>query len=155
MRKSRQKPAKKQAEKAPLKPSEITAVMIAPCGMNCAICIGHIREENRCPGCRVMTPQNRKYCKRCVIKLCGKRTGKYCFSCKELPCSRMKRLDARYRERYGMSEIENLASIKKYGIKAFVKREQKRWKCQKCGMLLSCHRNECPQCGHSVKPRVF
>ncbi|MDD5456566.1 MAG: hypothetical protein PHV30_05985 [Candidatus Margulisbacteria bacterium] len=25
--------------------------LIAPCGMNCAICLGYLREKNKCPGC--------------------------------------------------------------------------------------------------------
>jgi hypothetical protein len=131
-----------------MKPSDITKVMIAPCGMNCAICIGHLREKNTCPGCRLMNKTNRKYVKKCRAKLCEKRSGKYCFSCTaEFPCSLIAGLDKRYRKKYGMSEIENLAFIKKYGIKAFVRKEQKRWKCQECGNLLSCHRDECPSCG--------
>ena len=26
--------------------------LIAPCGMNCGICYGYLREKNKCPGCR-------------------------------------------------------------------------------------------------------
>ena len=27
--------------------------LIAPCGMNCILCWGYIREKNRCPGCLI------------------------------------------------------------------------------------------------------
>lgn len=26
--------------------------LIAPCGMNCSICMAYLREKNKCPGCR-------------------------------------------------------------------------------------------------------
>ena len=26
--------------------------LIAPCGMNCNICMAYLREKNKCPGCR-------------------------------------------------------------------------------------------------------
>ena len=29
----------------------LDATLIAPCGMNCGICVGHLREKNRCAGC--------------------------------------------------------------------------------------------------------
>jgi len=25
--------------------------LIAPCGMNCSICVSYLRKERRCPGC--------------------------------------------------------------------------------------------------------
>ncbi len=27
--------------------------LIAPCGMNCGICLAYLRTKNVCPGCRV------------------------------------------------------------------------------------------------------
>ena len=130
-----------------MKTASMTAVMIAPCGMNCGICIGHLREENACPGCRLMNATNRKYVKKCRLKLCDKRDGKYCLACIDFPCKKLAALDKRYREKYGMSEIENLLFIKEYGIRKFIEKEQKRWKCRKCGQLMSCHRDECLECG--------
>jgi hypothetical protein len=26
--------------------------LVAPCGMNCGICIAYLREKNKCPSCR-------------------------------------------------------------------------------------------------------
>lgn len=26
--------------------------LIAPCGMDCAVCIAYVRNTNKCPGCR-------------------------------------------------------------------------------------------------------
>ena len=32
--------------------SIIKTRLIAPCGMNCAVCLGYLREKNKCPGCQ-------------------------------------------------------------------------------------------------------
>ena len=36
----------------------ISTSLIAPCGMNCRLCLGQIREKNTCPGCRSVDNQN-------------------------------------------------------------------------------------------------
>lgn len=36
-------------------------------------------------------------------------------------------MDARYRTKYGMSEIENLNMIKNKGIACFLEQEEERW----------------------------
>ena len=46
-----------------------------------------------------------------------------------------------------MSMLENLENIKKSGIREFIKNEQERWKCSKCGELLCVHRGLCLKCG--------
>jgi uncharacterized OB-fold protein len=43
--------------------------------------------------------------------------------------------------------IDNVLAIKKIGIEKFVRREQLRWKCSRCGELVSVHRPACLQCG--------
>ena len=91
--------------------------------MNCNLCRAYLRSERKCPGCRSRE-------KRCGIKNCPtfrENKFKYCYLCKQFPCSRIKRLDKRYRTRYGMSMVENLEFIKKNGIKKFLSHEKKRW----------------------------
>lgn len=107
--------------------------LIAPCGMNCAICLGYLRDKNTCPGCRLIDSKQARTRLRCRIRLC-KNQKKYCYSCKIFPCARMKHLDKRYRTRYGMSMINNLEYIKKNGINKFIKKEEKRW-LRKSGVL--------------------
>ncbi len=63
----------------------------------------------------------------CRLRLCGGRTNKYCFSCDEFPCDRLKRMDTRYRTKYGMSEIENLQNIRENGMDEFLREELRRW----------------------------
>ena len=64
------------------------------------------------------------HCVHCKIKNCKERKGRYC-DCAKFPCEILKRLDKRYRAKYGMSEIENLRFIKSKGINRFVKSERK------------------------------
>jgi Zn finger protein HypA/HybF involved in hydrogenase expression len=123
---------------------------IAPCGMNCGICIGHLREKNRCPGCN--SPEvNIPHCISCSIKNCEhlkSSGGKFCFSCDKYPCTRLKNLDKRYRLKYGMSMLNNLNFIKISGIRNFIKEEKYRWQCSSCKKLFSAHRDNCPVCGN-------
>lgn len=106
--------------------SYFTEEMIAPCGMNCGICSGFLRSENRCPGCFSGRKVNGRPIK-CSRRLCKKREGKYCFECKDFPCDSIKRLDDRYRKRYGMSEIENLQMIKDRGVAKFLMEEEAKY----------------------------
>jgi len=81
--------------------------------MNCAICIGHLREKKQCPGCRGDDNQKPAHCVNCGIRNCEKLKSKFCFACDLFPCSRLKRLDRRYRAKYRMSMLENLENLKK------------------------------------------
>ena len=117
---------------------------IAPCGMNCRLCIGYVRAKNKCDGCLTA---NTKCSRKCVLRLCTKRKSKYCGSCASFPCRRLKQLDKRYRTKYGMSMIENLVQIEELGIRQFVKNENTRWLCATCGELVCVHRPNCLSCG--------
>ena len=46
-----------------------------------------------------------------------------------------------------MSMLENLAKIKKLGVRKLMKLEQKKWKCPKCGKTICVHRPFCLFCG--------
>jgi hypothetical protein len=111
----------------------ISRNLIAPCGINCGVCAAHLRERNRCRGCRG-TVKNAKTCVFCRIRICNERKGKYCFNCAKFPCDRLKILDKRYRIKYGMSEIENLEFIRCKGVNEFVKKEREKWQSPK-GLL--------------------
>jgi len=127
------------------------ADLIAPCGMNCRLCLGFQREKNHCSGCR--NEQDISYrtsgSASCVIKNCpvikGDPSG-FCFKCEKYPCKRLRDLDKRYRTKYHMSMVENLENIKKEGIDAFLQREEQRWTCPACGGIVCVHRAECPAC---------
>ena len=129
--------------------------LIAPCGMNCRLCWGFVRERNTCPGCRRICPrpsQKSKYRDSCRIKNCEHLTKagkKYCSDkCTHFPCTRLKQLDKRYRAKYGMSMIDNLKMIEDLGIRHFIRSQKEEWTCPQCGELLCVHRPACRFCGY-------
>lgn len=130
----------------------ISEELIAPCGMNCAICsryLSYVNDLNRsqCIGCR---PQN-KSCEYLFEKCSGinhSSTGEavFCFECDQYPCKQINRMDDRYRENYCMSVKDNLESIKKIGIDEFIQEQYKKYRCLKCGGLISIHNRKCFKC---------
>jgi hypothetical protein len=125
--------------------------LIAPCGMNCALCSGYLALKNdlkgkgirmiHCVGCR---PRDKKcaFLKKQCSKL-SKGEVTFCFECESFPCNRLRTIDERYRSRYRMSMIENLQSIREHGIEKFLEEQEKSWKCQKCGEMICCHNGLC------------
>lgn len=129
--------------------------LIAPCGMNCALCWAYQAQlhDLRKQGI------NRKYCPGCIprgehclhmSKVCdtvGKGRVRFCFACGDFPCDRLKRLDKRYRAKYHMSMIDNLYFIRDKGMDAFLKDQAQTWGCEKCGeYLVCCHNGLCLHC---------
>ena len=76
-----------------------------------------------------------------------KSKAKFCFECEVFPCDRLNHLDKRYRTKYNMSMIENLANIKKAGIGKFLESEKTRWTCKNCGGVICVHKKYCYNCG--------
>ncbi len=123
--------------------------LIAPCGMNCGICMAYQRTKNVCPGCWEDSKTKSKSCISCIIKNCeylAETESKFCYECGKYPCTRLKQLDKRYRTKYRMSMIENLENIKNFGLDAFVVAEIERWKCETCGGLICVHKGYCLEC---------
>ena len=124
--------------------------LIAPCGMNCGICMAYLRENNKCTGCRGVNTYKPVTRVRCKIKNCSKfRTNKakFCFECGNFPCDNLKHLDKRYRTKYNMSMIDNLEFIRDYGIRKFLKNEDVRWTCSRCAGTICVHKGTCVECG--------
>ena len=128
--------------------------LIAPCGMNCGLCIGYLRGKRPCGGCFKLDDENKpKVCRSCKIVNCNllaETKSGFCYDCAKYPCARLKNLDNRYRKNYGMSMIENLAFIKNHGLEKFLKSEEDKWKCKVCGSGLSVHRKFCLNCKSEV-----
>ena len=132
-------------------PSDIRPSLIAPCGMNCALCRAHMREKKACPGCRGIDDDKPKTRILCRIKKCRKMAAngeKFCVGCDTLPCADLRRLDERYRRKYGMSMVDNLAVIGTIGIRRFIRRERKKWSCPECLSLICVHEPRCLSCQH-------
>lgn len=134
---------------APMKTIFLNSILIAPCGMNCGICLAYQRAKNTCGGCMGDPLHKPPYCLRCMIKNCeilAQTSSGFCYECPKYPCKRLKELDMRYRAKYRMSMIENLETIKSQGLQAFVDREKVRWRCTHCGATICVHRNSCLTC---------
>jgi Protein of unknown function (DUF3795) len=129
--------------------------LIAPCGMNCAICSAFLARARGvkeygiqipyCAGCRPRNKQCAFLKKRCHLIREG--TVRFCFACPQYPCDRLKKIDRRYRERYRMSMLLNLTKIQQRGIEAFLQSEDEKSKCSDCGGTICCHNGICFDCG--------
>ena len=125
--------------------------LIAPCGINCGICIGFFgytmtgeKRKKQCIGCKPSgksCAHLKKYCEKL-----RKKEIDYCYECKDFPCTRLQRLDTIYRERFSMSTVANLECIRDKGIRKFLQEQQERYKCQNCGGLICVHNGRCYSC---------
>jgi len=128
--------------------------LIAPCGMNCSLCIAYQFRRND------LNKQSfrRKYCPGCIprgqncthmgdqCELLGQGKVRFCYECAAFPCKRLKALDKRYRTKYHMSMLENLAFIRDLGMESFLKKEEAQWRCPECGGVICCHNGLCLHC---------
>jgi hypothetical protein len=122
---------------------------IAPCGINCGLCLGYLRDKNRCLGCRASNIGKPESKYRCVVKTCPhfeNDKSKFCYDCPKFPCRRIKQLDQRYRTKYNYSPIDSLLMIKEKGIRTFLKDQKQKWTCLKCGGVICVHRGKCLKC---------
>jgi hypothetical protein len=138
----------------------ITEELIAPCGMNCAICsnyLAYINNLNRsqCAGCR---PSNKKCSylfKKCTginSLLDGNAVATSCFECSQYPsCKQINRMDKRYKSNFNMSVKENLEFINKEGMGEFLEDQYSKYQCPKCGGLISIHNRKCFKCDAITK----
>jgi len=135
-----------------MKVNPISRELVAPCGMNCAICSRYLSyinglKRSQCIGCR---PSNKK-CAYLFQKCTGinnnsKGNVSFCFECPQYPCKQINRMDDRYRSNYKMSVKDNLECIKDMGIDKFIKEQYKKHSCLKCGGLVSIHNRKCFNC---------
>ena len=128
--------------------------LIAPCGMNCSLCISYQFMEND------LNKQgfHRKYCPGCILRgkncmhmgdqceLLKNGSVRFCYLCKDFPCKRLQSLDKRYCTKYHMSMIENLTFIQENGMHEFLEKEEIKWHCPACGGLICCHNGLCLHC---------
>jgi hypothetical protein len=131
------------------KQSIIDASLIAPCGMNCGLCLAYLREKNKCLGCNGSDLGKPAYCLKCRMKNCEtirNNKSKLCYECDKFPCLRLRQLDKRYRTKYSMSMIENLKQIESSGIDIFLENETIKWTCNNCGGNICVHRGYCLNC---------
>jgi hypothetical protein len=133
--------------------------LIAPCGMNCAICKAYLaythgvpRQRGKvfyCVGC---LPRGKDcFIKRKCQKL-AKHEAQYCYQCDKIPCENLNRVDRRYRALYGMSMVENLKELKANGMDKFLASQAEKYRCPNCGDVVCVHDGKCYSCGYQRKP---
>jgi hypothetical protein len=128
--------------------------LIAPCGMDCAVCSSYLALKNDvrtkgvrmayCKGCR---PRDKKCAflkKKCELLL--KNKVRFCYECEEFPCENLEHIDKRYQTFFRMSLIDNLKLIKKHGLTKFLESQKKKWQCPNCGEVICCHNGICFSC---------
>ncbi len=141
------------------KPNSINEELIAPCGMNCAICSKYLAYVNnlnksQCSGCR---PSNKKCtylfekCSGINNSVVGNAIAKFCFECDQYPCKEINRMDTRYRKNYKMSVKKNLEAINNNCLADFAKDQYEEYYCPKCGGLISIHNKKCFKCDTITK----
>jgi hypothetical protein len=142
-----------QAPGARIKESNpISEELVAPCGMNCAICSRYLAYVNnlkrsQCIGCRPRGEACEYLFEKCTgINHTSKGNPVFCFECDQYPCKQINRMDARYRKNYGMSVKDNLESIHQTGIEHFVDEQYQKHRCSRCGGLISIHNRKCFEC---------
>ncbi len=128
--------------------SDIPAVLLAPCGITCAVCYVFLRKKKACLGCRGQDISKPEHCQKCKIKDCALGQGiDFCSDCQSYPCAIIRRLDRRYRQKYQVSLIENALRLKTAGPEQYLREERERWTCFNCGGVISLHDRICSECG--------
>jgi len=135
--------------KIPMRPG-----LVAPCGINCAVCACYLSFMHggwkkglripECPGC-LPRPKNCAYFKKWCTLLAKGRV-RFCHECPDFPCSHLKGLDGRYRSRYRTSPVENLVHMRDRGMRSFLASQGRKWRCTRCGGLISVHNGLCFSC---------
>ena len=91
-----------------------SAEMIAPCGLDCSLCMFAHASEKPCLGCNVDSDTKPAFCASwCKIIPCEKRVKngyQYCDECPDYPCEDMMERETRYTTAYPLKEspMQNL-----------------------------------------------
>ena len=75
-----------------LLPGVLVPELIAPCGMDCGLCMAYVRDKRGCLGCRAGDEGKAKSCLACTIRNCemlASGDSAFCSSdCQRFPCPR-------------------------------------------------------------------
>ena len=128
--------------------------LIAPCGINCKLCIAYQfkdKDINKrgfhrryCPGWIPRGSNCLHMGDSCDLLKNG--IVRFCYECEKFPCKRLKALDKRYRSKYQVSAIDNLNYIRDKGLEEFLSSQDAIWKCKKCNDFICCHNGLCLTC---------
>lgn len=133
--------------------------MIAPCGLNCAICKRALQKVSPCLGCHGPDEAISDFClNRCMIRKCERLRelgSDFCDVCPSYPCEDVLEKETRYTGAYPLFEspMGNLAYIRRHGMDAFLQKERAGWTCGVCGEVICVHSGICSGCGKEYGDR--
>jgi len=132
--------------------------LASPCGFYCGTCRhylarakGLLKEKNLkhgCKGCRIQDKNCAFIKKDCA--LIRKNEINFCFECNNFPCANLMKLDQRHSRDDNLSMIDNLRRIKKIGVYKWLKEQEGKWACPKCGGNVCVMDSECYDCGYKI-----
>lgn len=97
------------------------------------------------------------HCRTCNIRLCAanKQKDLRCTDCNELPCNRITSLINQGNYPHRREYLPNLEKIRQMGAGKWVKAEEAKWQCPKCGKPLSWYDAKCEGCGEARSGKLF
>ena len=112
--------------------------------------------NQRCDGC-LSGGKLAGHCQNCDIRLCAlkKQKDARCTNCEELPCNRLTNLINQGSYPHRQEYLPNLKKIREMGVEEWVKYEEERWSCPKCGQPVSWYDTKCVECGAPRSERLF
>ena len=132
--------------------------LAAPCGFYCGTCRhylarakGLLKEKNLkhgCKGCRIQDKNCAFIKKDCALT--RKHEIEFCFECDNFPCENLIKLNQRHYRDDNLRMIDDLRRIKKIGAKQWLKEQEEKWRCPKCGGNICVMDGECYDCGDRI-----
>jgi hypothetical protein len=97
------------------------------------------------------------HCRNCAIRKCAanKQNDSRCTDCEELPCYRITNLINMGNYLHRKEYLPNLEKIREMGVQEWVKYEEERWRCPRCGLPMSWYDTKCAGCGEPRSERLF
>lgn len=125
------------------------------CGNYCGSCALYLRSvsaddpsEVKCMGCK--SDKVAPHCQKCAIKNCASEKGlDSCGECDDFPCEKTKKFHGSGRDFAFVAE-KNCYVLSQCGYKEWLKNQQARWECVKCGTTFSNRAQKCPKCESDV-----
>jgi len=97
------------------------------------------------------------HCQNCAIRKCAenRQNDSRCSYCEDLPCHRITNLINMGHYLHRKEYLPNLEKIREMGVQEWVKYEEERWCCPRCGLPMSWYDAECVGCGAPRSKRLF
>lgn len=97
------------------------------------------------------------HCQSCAIRKCAaiRQNNSRCSDCEELPCYRITNLINMGGYLHRQEYLPNLKKIREMGLQEWVKYEEERWSCPRCGLPVSWYDAECVSCGEPRSKQLF